>query len=82
MGILQGPEDTVCKLISMPRWQREWVNKHGTINFSGLCQEMITELIRQKDPKYFNEHQGETKSLKKDVIGVIMKKHPEIIPNI
>ncbi len=52
MGLLK-PYDTVLKMISLARWQREWVNSHHAINFSGMVQDMIIDVIREHDPKYF-----------------------------
>ena len=85
MVLSRTPNDTVYKMISLPRWQREWINGRRGINFSGLSQELITELIRQYDPKYYEKHKGllqERIMPKKDVIESIIKNHPEIIQNI
>lgn len=85
MGILQEPSDVVCKLVSMPRWQREWVNAHRTINFSGLVQTILIELIREHDPEYYAEFKkmfDEKMVMRRDVIQNMIKRHPSIKPNI
>lgn len=85
MGILQEPTDTVAKLVSLPRWQREWINSRKSINFSGLAQEVIIELMRAHDPEYFQRHLPliDAKSImRKDAIENIVKRHPEIVPKI
>ena len=51
--MLTGPADTVYKLTTLARWQREWINNHRGINFSGLCQDMINDIIEKNDPEYF-----------------------------
>ncbi len=53
MGILTSPKDTVGKLVSMPRWERDWIGSHKSINFSGLCQEIICQIIKDNDPEYY-----------------------------
>lgn len=53
--MLTGPADTVYKLTTLARWQRDWINNHRTINFSGLCQDMINDVIEKNDPEYFAE---------------------------
>jgi len=50
------PNDTVYKIASMPRWQREWINKHRSINYSGLVQMMLDQIIEKNDPEYFRKH--------------------------
>ena len=85
MGILQSPDDTVAKLVTLPRWQRDWINSRRSINFSGLTQEIIVELIKTFDSDYYfaNEHLVESKIInRKDVIKTIIKNHPEIVPKI
>ena len=50
------PDDTVHKLISLPRWQRDWLNSHRSINCSGLSQDVWAKIIEERDPNYFQEH--------------------------
>lgn len=47
--------DTVYKLISLPRWQKDWINKQNTVNFSGMIQEMLNDIIERNDPIYFQK---------------------------
>ena len=51
--MLTGPADSVYKLTTLARWQRDWINDHRSINFSGLCQDMINNVIEKNDPEYF-----------------------------
>lgn len=54
MGVFDPPpEVTVNRIISMKGWQRNWINKHREINFSGLIQMYITEIIKEEDPEYY-----------------------------
>ena len=85
MGILQDPTDTVAKIVSLPRWQREWINSRKSINFSGLTQEIIIELMKVYDQDYYFEHECFIESRiinRKDVIKNAISKHPSIIPKI
>ena len=52
------PNDTVLKITCLPRWQREWINNHRAINYSGLVQQMLANIIKQKDPEYYQKHHG------------------------
>lgn len=47
--------DTVYKLVSLPRWQKDWINDQNTINFSGMIQEMLNDIIERNDPEYFQK---------------------------
>jgi hypothetical protein len=49
-------EDPVHKNISMQRWVRSWINKKKSINFSGLCREVIFELMKERDPEYYERY--------------------------
>ena len=50
------PSDSVHKIISMPRWQRDWLNSHPTIKFSTIIQhEIIMKMIQEKDLKYYEK---------------------------
>ena len=50
------PDDTVHKVISLPRWQRDWINSHPSINCSGVFQDVWAKIIEEKDSNYFMEH--------------------------
>ncbi len=50
------PNEYVYKITSMPRWQREWINSHRSINYSGLVQEMLARIIEKHDPDYFEKN--------------------------
>lgn len=57
MGIFKlPPEETVRQIISMKRWQRNWIRNHRSINFSGLIQMYLSAVIKQQDPDYYEEH--------------------------
>lgn len=47
------PDETVYKITSMRRWQREWINSHRAINYSGLVQEVLDQIIADNDPQYY-----------------------------
>lgn len=68
--------------ITIQRWQKNWLAKQQGINFSGLVQEMLTEMIRQRDPIYFemNNQVCDNNVQRKDMIRNIVKAHPEILP--
>jgi hypothetical protein len=68
------PDDTVRRIISMKRVHRTWVNNHRTINFSGLVQAYITEMIKEKDPEYYEKYKEilESPMRKNDVTQQIM----------
>ena len=59
--MLTGPADTVYKLTTLARWQRDWINDHRSINFSGLCQDMINSVIEKNDPEYFTKFENARK---------------------
>jgi hypothetical protein len=51
------PFDSVHKVISMPRWERDALNSYYSINFSGMVQEeVILPLIQKKDPEIFAKY--------------------------
>lgn len=50
------PDETVYKITSLPRWQRDWINNHRSINYSGLVQEMLKQIIKKNDPAYFESN--------------------------
>jgi hypothetical protein len=71
------PADTVRKIVSMKRCQRNWINNHSTINFSGLVQLMLWEVIREKDPEYFEKYKHlfeDQAMVKQEVIVEILSK--------
>jgi len=58
-GMVGKPYDTVYKITALARWQRDWINMHRSdINYSGLVQAMVTELIESKDPEYFEQNKA------------------------
>lgn len=68
--------------ITLQRWQKTWIKQQKSMNFSGLVQEVLTEIIRQKDPVYFEMHATivDNNIQRKDLVKNIVKQHPEIIP--
>ena len=52
------PDDTVHKVISLPRWQRDWLNSHRSINCSGVMQDVWARIIAERDIGYFEEHRN------------------------
>ena len=80
MGVLKS--DYPLTTISLQRWQKDWIAKQKGINFSGLVQEVLTELIKQRDPAYFDIHCREQETLvrRKDMVHCILERHPEIVP--
>jgi hypothetical protein len=45
------------KTISMPRWERDAVNKYYSVNFSGEVQEkVVLPLIKQRNPDIFEKY--------------------------
>ncbi len=54
MGLLShSKHDLVMKITSLPRWQRDWLNNHKNINYSGLVDDMLNRVIEKNDPIYF-----------------------------
>ena len=51
------PDETTYKIVSLPRWQRQWMREHKSINCSGLLQEAIIQLIKDRDPEYYKQYQ-------------------------
>ena len=51
------PTDYVKKMLSLPRWQRDWINDHKSINFSGMIQEFTIQIIKDEDKDYFEKYQ-------------------------
>jgi hypothetical protein len=80
MGVLRSDYPVVT--ITIQRWQKNWITKQHAINFSGLVQEMLAELIRQRDPTYFemNNQICDNNIQRKDLIKSIARTHPEIMP--
>ena len=50
------PEDSVPKNVSMQRWLRSYLKSHPSINFSGLCTEMVVQIIKERDPEYYERY--------------------------
>ena len=83
MGIIP-PNKSSGKFVTIPHWQRRWVDTHSTINFSGLIQELLIEVIRTHDPKYFDQYKQYldlSPIRRKEVIDRIVKTTP-IVTNI
>lgn len=83
MGIIP-PTKSSDRVVTLKHWQRIWVDKHSTINFSGLVQELLVEIIKVHDPKYYNHYKQylDIPTIrKKEVIDRIVKTTP-IISNI
>jgi hypothetical protein len=59
-------KDTVRKIVSMPRWQRDWINDHRSINCSGLVQETLSQIIAEHDPKYYMKNKSDIDIKRKD----------------
>ena len=80
MGVLKS--EYPITTITLQRWQKDWISKQSGINFSGLVQEVLTELIKQRDPAYYELYQKPDESLvrRKDMVKGIIERHPEIIP--
>lgn len=80
MGVLKS--DYPITTITLQRWQKDWVAKQTGINFSGLIQEVLTELIKQRDPSYYELHQrpDETLVRRKDMVKSMIERHPELVP--
>ena len=55
MGFLK-PDDIVLKGTCMPRWVKNWYSDHKTINYSGLVQEVLIQVIQEYDPDYYESH--------------------------
>jgi hypothetical protein len=81
MGIIS-PIKSSDKTVTLKHWQRVWIDRHGSINFSGLVQEMITEVIRMHDPAYYTKHKQYldiSQQRKKEIINQIVKTTPIIM---
>ena len=51
------PNDIVYISQSLPRWLNDWRKSHKSINYSGLCQEMLIQLIKEHDPVYYKQYE-------------------------
>lgn len=49
-------DDPVHKDITMQRWIKHWLTEHKSINFSAFCAEKICEVIKERDPEYYNKY--------------------------
>lgn len=66
MGVLRS--DYPMASITIQRWQKDWLAQQSAINFSGLVQEFLTELIKVRDPAFYSLHVAESE------IAVIQRK--------
>lgn len=71
------PDDYLLKATKLQRWQRNWINDHRSINYSGLCQELVCRIIKEQDPEYYEKYKkyldlNHTK--KKEVIDAIAQR--------
>uniref|UniRef100_A0AAT9JGQ7 ORF11 n=1 Tax=Nitrosopumilaceae spindle-shaped virus TaxID=3065433 RepID=A0AAT9JGQ7_9VIRU len=69
------PDDTVVITVSLPRWINDWKKDHKSINFSGLCQEILVQLMKERDIEYFEAN-------KQYLQNEIRRKETTPIPNI
>ena len=60
MGVLKS--EYAFTGITIQRWQKEWIARQSGINFSGLVQEMLSELIKVRDPAYYSIHMAESEA--------------------
>ena len=76
------PSDVVITTISMPRWQKQWIKSHYTVNFSGLVQDVLVNMIKEKDPCYFEDHKhllDEKPTRRKDVIETMVNPRAKLV---
>jgi len=69
--------DTVYKLASLPRWQKDWINAQNTVNFSGIIQEVFNEIIEKNDPEFFEKMKhniSKRKTRRHEATLIIMRK--------
>lgn len=74
MGVLRS--DYPIANITIQRWQKDWLAHQNGINFSGLVQEFLTELIKVRDPAYYSLHVVESESVaiqRKDMMRQIVR---------
>lgn len=57
------PNDLVYGSYCCRRWQKEWMERQTTIKTSGLLQEAINNIIKEKDPDYYSKHNGIEKKI-------------------
>lgn len=50
------PDETTYAIVNIPRWQRNWLKEHKTINRSGYFQKCLNLLIAAQDPEYFEQY--------------------------
>lgn len=58
MGVLRS--EYPLATITLQRWQKDWLAQQHGINFSGLVQEFLTEMIKVRDPAYYSMHIEDT----------------------
>lgn len=74
MGVLRS--DYPIANITIQRWQKDWLARQNGINFSGLVQEFLTELIKVRDPAYYSMYVAESESAtiqRKDMMRQIVR---------
>ena len=58
MGFLK-PYDSVHKVISLPRWQRDFYERNRVIKLSTIVQEEITlPFVKTREPKIYEKYSG------------------------
>lgn len=80
MGLIS-PVKSSDKTITIKHWQRTWIDTHPSINLSGLIQELLIEIIKVHDPKYFSRYRQfieMSPMRKKEIIDRIVKTTPII----
>ena len=55
------PYDSVHVDITIPRWQKHWISKRNSLNYSGAVQDMNSEMIKLLDPEYFKKYNKSAK---------------------
>lgn len=83
MGVLKSDYPIVS--ITIQRWQKDWIQSQHALNFSGLVQEMLNELIRMRDPQYFEMHTDKLDQhviQRKELIKTIVSHHSNKYSNI
>lgn len=77
------PNDSVPRIINLRRWQRDWINNHRSINFSGLVQELLVQIIKEKDPAYYEMYSyllaGNYPKRKENIEPLLKQTHNPII---
>lgn len=80
MGLVP-PTKSSDRTVTLKHWQRVWIDRHPAINFSGLVQEMLIEIIKVHDPEYYKKNRQYldiSPVRKKEIIDRITKSTPII----